>query len=70
MTRPSEQAIRLSLQRRFPQHFVPCPACSKEEACPHCLGTGLVTRPTARLLSDVERRRLRRERANVSTGCC
>ena len=55
MTRPSEQVLRLSLQRKWPQAFVRCPACSKGRACPHCLGTGLVTRPTARLLSDVER---------------
>lgn len=50
----TETSRRRRVQAEFPESFTDCPACCEGAPawCSHCLGTGLVTKATARTFSE------------------
>lgn len=48
MTHDEDHEMRLGVQAAYPDHFVPCPACSGLPVpCPFCADTRLVSIATA-----------------------
>ena len=52
MTADDYRYVALTNQREWPEHYTRCPNCPGSR-CPVCVGTGLVTKPTARFLSAI-----------------